>query len=66
MNITEHPWNWPEVTEQDFEEFLETCPDYTRDAWSNGAHYEWRHNGDRFAQILGNKIFVDPTLLVPK
>jgi len=49
MCLGDPPNDWKEVSVNDFENFLTSCADYTRTAWSNGAVYEFRHNGQRFA-----------------
>lgn len=65
MMIYTQPPDWREVEESDFEDFLKTCADYTTDSYSNAKSFMWRHNKHQFAVILGEKIFVDPSLLVP-
>lgn len=57
------PPNWKEVSIADFEKYLETCPDYTRDAYANFAKYHFRHNGQYFAAANRERVFVDPSLL---
>lgn len=57
--------DWPEVSEADFEAYLKDCPDYTRNAYSSGAEYFFRHNGVEFAHIcMDGSIRVNPEILV--
>lgn len=63
MMIYTQPQGWLEVEEPQFQEFLKTCADYVTDSYAGARCYEWRHNRERFAMILGDKIYVDPKLL---
>lgn len=65
MHLHSIPSNFREVGAEQFEDFLKTCPDYTRDLF-NYAVYSFRHNNKPFAYVdhVAERVWVDPDLLV--
>ena len=59
------PDNWTMVSGVDFNEFLKTCPEYTRDEAVNFDIYKWKKDGKEFCRIYKNVVYVDPVLLNP-
>ena len=43
--------NWPDISEQDFKEFLKNCADYRRGSTHHWFEYTFVHNGDLFDVI---------------
>lgn len=63
MHYNWQQFGWRKVEEADFVEFLKGSADYLKDYYGNVTLVKWRHNGQQFAAITSEGVFVDPALL---
>jgi len=55
---------WTSVPEEDFEEYLKSCPDYTCCSYGNIREFHYRSNGKLFAELTNSGVYVDPSILI--